>query len=140
MIDTTELRRNNLVTHEWYDSFKIILKVDSINEKGINLEIVDDGNWSEIAQRWIEPEYRSDIIFPIPINEEWISKAGFEKYKKLGGYEGYLKDGWFISNDNYSFMVLGSSVILCKLKWVHQLQNLFFYLASEELVFSSNNA
>ena len=34
----------NLVTDEFYDSFKTIITVNSIDERGINLEIEDDGN------------------------------------------------------------------------------------------------
>ena len=35
----------NLVTDEFYDSFKTIIKVNSIDERGINLEVEDDGNY-----------------------------------------------------------------------------------------------
>ena len=44
-----------LLTDEFYDSFKTIITVNSIDERGINLEIKDDGNYPECAQTWIEP-------------------------------------------------------------------------------------
>ena len=132
MINANELRKNNLITDAYYESFKTIIKVDSVNEKGINLEIEDDGNWSEIAQRWIEPEYTFEKLFPIPLTEEILLKCGFEKHIKLGGHDGYLLNGWFITTD-LCFMVLGSSVILSKLKYLHRLQNIYFELNNEEL-------
>ena len=67
----------NLVTDEFYNSFKTIIKVDSIDERGINLEIEDDGNYPECSQRWIEPYYRLDTLRAIPISEELLLKLSF---------------------------------------------------------------
>ena len=77
-LTANELRIGNLVTDEFYDSFKTTIKVESIKDKGINLLIEDDGNWSEIAQRWIGVEYTFDKLRPIPLTEEWLIRMGFE--------------------------------------------------------------
>jgi len=82
-MDIKELRIGNYVTDEFYDSFKTIIKVESINDNGINLTVVDDGNWSELAQRWIEPDSLSCKIFGIPLTEEMLLNAGFIKNEAL---------------------------------------------------------
>jgi hypothetical protein len=69
---------------------------------------------------------------PIPLNEEWLLKMGFVKHIKLYGYIGYVYNGYFIRNFQ-EIIILGSSVILAKIKYVHQLQNLYFALTGEEL-------
>ena len=74
---------------------------------------------------------------PIPLTEEWLLKFGFKKVKGWGTYEfyslhtGYLefqfdKDGLGISIENQNLM-------LSHIKYVHQLQNLYFALTGEEL-------
>lgn len=93
MIEAKELRFGNVVTDEFYESFKTIITVESINEKGINLNIEDDGNYPELSQRWIEPDNRFDTLFGIPLTDEWIVNFGLSKEN---GYPykfhyGYLK-------------------------------------------------
>lgn len=55
----TELRIGNVLSDEFGFSTYV---VESINSKGINLHIADDGNWAELAQNWIEPEISFDKI------------------------------------------------------------------------------
>lgn len=59
-MDAKELRIGNWVTDEFYDHFKTVMKVTSINEKGINLTVQNDGNYPELADHFIEPEYTFD--------------------------------------------------------------------------------
>lgn len=75
---------------------------------------------------------------PIPLTEEWLLKFGFEKnfnnfYEKLinkdeDDFIGKLTDYGFAyyidKKDNYPLIYI---------KYVHQLQNLYFALTSEEL-------
>lgn len=72
-------------------------------------------------------------IEPIPLNEEWLLKFGFEK--KLGNYE--LENFRFNINKPINFdgflFCEGYSVITDKIQYVHQLQNLYFALTNEEL-------
>jgi len=141
-MDAKDLRIGNWVTHEFYDSFKTIFEVESINDKGINLSIQDDGKWGEIADRWIEPEYRFDLLFGIPVTEEHLFKFGFDKlendiptYFKFFGslieddYE-YSFNIYVDSELNYFITVFGRKIII---KYIHQLQNLYFELTEKEL-------
>lgn len=149
-----ELRIGNLVTDEFYDSFKTVIEIDSINESGINLLIEDDGRWLEIAEHFIVPEYSFDKLKPIPLTEEWLLKFGFEisRYQKprgqICGIELYA--GW-----DYAFIRVGfkTDFIIrfykgrfklepfysCEIKHVHQLQNLYFALTGEELKINKKN-
>lgn len=66
---------------------------------------------------------------PIPLTEEWLLKFGFE-YTKLY----YIKydDDLIIYFDGIDFYFKRSSKSLT-IKYVHQLQNLYFALTGEEL-------
>ena len=139
MIKPEELRIGNLVT---------------LSEKGCNDIIIDFG--SELPKSYFEDKIKylgvrsisdevelcgygfdldcynySDLV-PIPLTEEILLKCGFEKYNKLSGHDGYLFNGYFIHKDG-SFTVLGSSLVLCKIKHLHHLQNLYFALTGQEI-------
>lgn len=72
----------------------------------------------------------------IPITEEWLLNFGFEKVryekyahtklKKLRAYPHVMKDGFGI--------YLMGSYTLPNIKYVHQLQNLYFALTGKELI------
>ena len=70
-------------------------------------------------------------IEPIPLTEEWLLKFGFEKnknsdlYFRLNNYEYFIENG--IIDNGYSRMNEIS------VKYVHQLQNLYFALTGKEL-------
>lgn len=79
---------------------------------------------------------------PIQISEEWLLKLGFEK--------SFKNDYWFsirIGDKRLLVSILGNIEIekwdktmigfLSVCEYVHQLQNLFFSLTGEELVFST---
>lgn len=128
----TELRQNNLVTDEFYETFKTIIKVNSINDKGINLEIVDDGNWSEIAQRWIEPEYTFDKLRPIPLTEEILLKIKNVSLDEFNAEFG-LRKIYKLGTGNLKFELNGNEVavyfmdnLICFKKYLHQLQNMVY--------------
>jgi hypothetical protein len=64
---------------------------------------------------------------PIPLTEEWLLKFGFCKFKN---YNDFSKGGIIIHGRKRGF-VLRKSVP--DIKYVHQLQNLYFALTGEEL-------
>lgn len=125
-----DLRVGNLVTDEWYDSFKTIITVDSINKKGIDLFIEDDGNYPECAKTWIEPEYRFDQLRGIQLTEEWINKTGFSvtEFKEICGLTIKNRGGKFFLCSDYI-----SREFEIMVEYVHRLQNLFFEITDEEL-------
>ena len=122
----------NLVTDEFYDSFKTIIKVDSINEHGINLGIEDDGNYPECADRWIEPYYRFDTLRAIPISEDLLLKLGaikldfknFPSFNLKGLQINYIDEFWI------------EYVSRVEIKGLHHLQNIFYFRNAEDLAVS----
>ena len=79
-------------------------------------------------------KYKSDIT-KILLTDNWLINFGFIAKTKLSGHDGFYSHGWYVikEKDCYSFLVAGSSVILAKLNYVHELQNLFFALNRNEL-------
>ena len=69
--------------------------------------------------------YNLSLMTPIPLTEEWLLKFGFEK-----AYETCYQYKDFILNDKFIMMDIDITV---QLKYVHQLQNLYFALTGEEL-------
>jgi hypothetical protein len=77
---------------------------------------------------------------PIPITEEWLLKFGFERqennWKTLNLH--FATIGW----ERLALTVLSfdkDSIYLPHIKYVHQLQNLYFSLTGEELIIKSIN-
>jgi len=69
---------------------------------------------------------------PIPLTEEWLLKFGFEKI----GRNFTTKDNFVIwlslSSETYQFRLHGYGKDI-EIKFVHQLQNLYYALTNEEL-------
>lgn len=71
---------------------------------------------------------------PIELTEEWLKKAGYKKQNGYG-YSNYNVYGTILKNETgFEFHYYG---IIIRLDFVHQLQNLFFSLYGEDLVFST---
>lgn len=125
MIRPEELRKRNRIQVNFLSIQEI--EVSSIGEYFIN----DDSGLTY------------DILEGIPLTEEWLIKAGFEKEEVdavgiatwnewyLGGLQidstgteaGCENDFYYQTTDR-------------KVKFVHQLQNLYFALSGEELIFN----
>jgi len=129
VICPNDIRIGNLVTDEFYESYKTIIKVKSVGSSGINLEIEDDGNYLEYAQRWIRPFYRFDILREIPISEDLLLKIGAVKldFKKFPSFN--LK-GLQINFVNGLWVEYVSRL---EIKGLHFLQNIFYFRNNEEL-------
>jgi hypothetical protein len=72
-------------------------------------------------------------VQPIPLTEEWLIKFGFESFHKRD----FKKKGLFITTYFATPQTLvdddfGNKRVL-ELKYVHQLQNLYFALTNQEL-------
>ena len=139
MIDSRELRIGNYVTDQFFDTFKTFIKVYSINNKGINLEIEDDGKWAEIAKIWIGCEYSFKSLFGIPLTEEILLKCGFSITESIfhDNTNAYEIKSWgrivlingILQSDEFYFL----DGLSTEIKYLHQLQNLYFALTNEEL-------
>jgi hypothetical protein len=76
---------------------------------------------------------------PIPLTEEWLLKFGFE-WKQIKDVSSYtfskLEIYQYSSNNNKIFFEYSDGEV--ELKYVHQLQNLYFALTGEELTYGGN--
>ena len=118
-----ELRIGNLV--KWYDVSKV-LELHSEKNKfdNVYIDCEESFEWTEYNK-----------LEPIPLTEKWLLKFRFEKSKRFE--LGELKPCYVIFSlavmiRHNSFFVdwIGGNT---ELKYVHQLQNLYFALTGTEL-------
>jgi hypothetical protein len=69
-------------------------------------------------------------IDPIPLTEEWLLKFGFTEHKTTDIYPTFAKQ-MFNWNDGILYII--GYGFMNHIKYVHQLQNLYFALTEEEL-------
>ncbi len=98
-------------------------------------KVLEIGNLErEFEQIYCECEESFDWFFKdnycgIPLTEEWLLKFGFDKKDKS-----YIKNSFLFINNNSIYKFLYKlSIIESEVKYVHQLQNLYFALTGEEL-------
>lgn len=75
----------------------------------------------------------SNQIEPIQLTEKWLLKAGFKKYFTNG--HTWINGHFTVVFDNGMIEAYGDNQI--RIKYLHQLQNLYYILRGEELVFST---
>ena len=110
-----ELRIGNLLRDK---ISKTELKVIGLAEENISTYVIDRDKFP-LKNGW--------RIEPIPLTEEWLLKFDFEitnNFQTKDRFQTHIQDGviWF----EYGYIVI-------ELKYVHQLQNLYFALTGEEL-------
>lgn len=118
----SELRIGNLV---WLKSKSMPYVISS----GHDIEEIDDA-----------PE--GFDATPIELTEEWLLKFGFEKVKggisfDKGKLSIYLGDT-ILSGKNGRTYFNSWAILEESPKYIHQLQNLWFALTGEELIFNTN--
>ena len=143
----TELRIGNLVTinNELLPETKNeIYKVYGLNAK-FDLSFPDSSGVVSLNHTKSIRIYSQfdEFIEPIPLTEEWLLKFGFEKdeYAKdfrLGKYwvenryfDSYEKSMFLFGCYQFNKIYITSNVDV--LKYVHELQNLYFAITGEEL-------
>jgi hypothetical protein len=72
----------------------------------------------------------SDYYQPIPLTPEILEKAGFEPYKYYSDTMSYKRD-WFIWTKGW--FQKGIKILNEDVKYLHQLQNIYFSLTNTEL-------
>ena len=77
-------------------------------------------------------------IKPVPLTEEWLIKFGFDKFHKMdwsidGECSNDIKHSIWITTYFEKPLVRINDLDLPSIKYVHQLQNLFFALIQKEL-------
>lgn len=125
-----ELRIGNLVYASHYSSELGVVIVDEILGSGINGEFGYYGDYT--------CEYWYNDIKPIPLTEEWLVKFRFETQ-----YPNATDNNWSNGNKYLSINSFGGKGFRLNIlhniyngidiKYVHQLQNLYFALTGEEL-------
>jgi hypothetical protein len=89
---------------------------------------------------WFDKERNLSVELcePIPLTEEWLEKNGFER-KGLNGYLTIFTPcgKGLVFKDNY--FIFAGVTIETPIKYIHQLQNLYFALTGEELTISNAN-
>ena len=93
-----------------------------------------------VIEQLFESEHRQ-WFEPIQLNEEWLFNLGFAQFVK-NNYWYRIGFGTKILNISISGNleienINGNCVNIGSIDYVHQLQNLYFALCGEELVFSS---
>jgi len=111
MIDIKELRIGNYVLSGCNE----LVKIEGIISKG------NTGG------------YLLETLKPIPITAEWLLKFGFNPFYINGKLTHYRINSYFIRYDGQDFYFeLGKGMII-EIRFVHQLQNLYFALTGKEL-------
>lgn len=108
----SELRIGNYVSSGKYNTVEEIIGIEPI-------KLFTTSGYSNIG------EYE-----PIPLTDEWLKKFGAEEniLSIIDDMWIQFMDGeWCICNDNYGFYDIPS------IKYVHQLQNIYFALKGGEL-------
>lgn len=137
MIKANELRIGNLVYEpgedfneggRFLDGTKEIVTIESILEFEVNIDV---------SNCEIVGSLKTDDIEPILLSEEWLQKFGFKnpKHSEDDTSNHYMMNGlsfgcWNGGKDVRFTGILDGK----KLKYVHELQNLYFCLTGVELV------
>jgi hypothetical protein len=80
---------------------------------------------------------------PIPISSEILEKCGFTRLNNgwnMGEHKSYMDEIFSLFDENYcqgelDLRLNGSDLPMPKVKYLHQLQNLYYGLTGEELTF-----
>lgn len=107
------------------------------------------GNWVEVKtlKSWIQEQVSCgkylDVMNnepncdarPIPLDETWLERFGFEKDKKFDAwrFNGYEVAFWSSGAVSLESKDMPDYEIVSNLKYVHSLQNLYHALTGEEL-------
>ena len=141
MIKANELRIGNYLQLDSviFHVYEIYNDLQSVELRRKNLENPKLNDYEEC-------DLDCNDLQPIPLTEELILKFGFKKIKFLNEYfveeNGYkhldmiIRYGCF---DGHRFIFDFANDKCVNLKYVHQLQNLYFALCGEELVFSTES-
>lgn len=126
MINPKQLRLGNYIQ----DRGGKVLRIDFMKhvQEGYDTKV---GQLMHIEGEEVHPmtEY-SDYANPIQLTEEWLLRLGFEKEDDVF-YKIKDSEGWLLTNDGELTKSI-SEFYIC-VRFVHQLQNLYFALTGEEL-------
>ena len=117
-LKVSELRMGNYVN---YDVMESVYKVRGIGKDCLWLNGTEFGGPGGI-----------DLFSPIPLNEEWLVKLGFVRDGSYWSHP-YLNLAIHKTIHEEEVIMIPNRRFALDLKYVHQLQNLYFALTGEEL-------
>lgn len=135
MIDPRELRIGNILQSIDKDGDGSVIIVKEFSLGGVNPFVSQAGYEYEYVYEKTD-YYDWYWVVPIELSPEWMVKLGFEK--NLGGHYMDIKDLGFMNYDN-GILEIGImakypiAAVESKIRYVHQLQNLYFALTGEEI-------
>lgn len=133
MINSNELRLGNLLSYpNWYK--------DSINKTWSVRDIYFEDNKIGLTDRVIQTITKLDYLHPIPLTEEILLKVGFEydRLEERFNFYGKNECHYILEKQNDWFFVgiknsKSINYFVWDIKYLHQLQNLYFALTGQEL-------
>ena len=138
-LSANELRIGNLITIDnsvyWIELRDIPLIVTHIgqtmNIKGESSHSVGCEHTNPKTNTYYEiyPQFIENIK-PIQLTEEWLLKFGFEKDNELNFVKFSFKVHFWSNYNSYMYGWIGGNI---EIKYVHQLQNIYFALTGQEL-------
>ena len=131
MIQANELRIGNLIRDKESRHIVEVLAIDKAPEdSSVYVRAFDF-----IGRYIFESELLEGWLTPIKITEKRLLNCGFVKGEYKETYTDYTFDGYRLINEGnkYEFLIYGSSVILSEIKYIHELQNIYFILSKKEL-------
>ena len=130
-MEAEELRIGNLLM--WEDPSLEIISVTEILKRENYYSISFTGGCAQL-----------DEFIPIPLTEEWLNKFGFKKTTSGYWSNGKLEIGYTTTDEWFEYEYLSvskdniASTEMAELKYVHELQNLYFALTGKQLVITNN--
>lgn len=125
MLKNNELRIGNLV--EWYGKPYPIIQIKENNA------CIEDLSNDFDQLHWLP------VLSPIPLTEEWLLKFGYSITEFMGFEKGFSNGSklhiQIMSGGVFTAFLEGDSVfvLICKLDFVHSLQNLYYSIEQKEL-------
>lgn len=120
------MKANELRIGSWYNSVKFKKPVQCELSDLYDLCAKSDGAYND-------PPI-DEMFKPIPLTEEWLKKFWLEKDGDVLGVDTYYNACFIRKNNRVKFIgSYDNSKIGKPIKYVHQLQNLYFALTGKEL-------
>ena len=132
MVPINEVRIGNFLMFDFPNGSKVQYKIERINNNFDGFKIIATIN-----------DIQAEKVHGIPLTNEWFAKFGFERINKqfqhnwilkperTGGYYSiqFAEDKFWLSNSEYDAWCY----VIKDIEYVHQLQNLYYVLAGEDL-------
>tara|TARA_R110000868_G_scaffold130029_2_gene339531 strand:+ start:2499 stop:2933 length:435 start_codon:yes stop_codon:yes gene_type:complete len=132
-----EIRIGNWVTHNKKPQQLVGIKFHNLHRYEIPSRELSKYVRVETTLSWEYLGVSKDIaigeINPIKLTQKWLTAFGFKQRGELGDYFHPKGDRYTIGNNKFFDMWVVDTVITHRIKYVHELQNIYFELDKLEL-------